>query len=395
MTQEQLKAKKEILVNKGWKEVVASFDLPYFLKGDINNNFKQIGYYVSSVSERVSQNIFSIFGEELDDAKVKLLKSISPYTSMPEPPVGKACIESTWPFNKDYMQNGEAAFQELTYRVITMIVESLGTPINIYQSISFSGDTDDMIFTLDPKFYNLESIDVVGKMILIWKDIYVSIQLKNAWSDNGTMAAYKWSLYSNDIREMTNKIIHDTGVELNPKSYQLGVIDAEFSLVSFPEYINNFTEELFNEMDLDNKCPERFNILIEGPPGYGKTRWTHSFASEVLAPRGYLILLVDYSTLQDLIIPDYIDKVCIIINDADTLALDRDESEQGNTEQILAWLDGSRNSFIRPFYLDKRSSTITIMTANSTKKWDEAALRQGRIHKQLKFDEVKLCDLKQ
>lgn len=123
-----------------------------------------------------------------------------------------------------------------------------------------------------------------------------------------------------------------------------------------------------------------------------KTCWAQAYASEILSPKGYLILCIDYSSLQSLIIPDYIDKVCIIVNDADTLALSRDISARGETEQILSWLDGARTSFIKPFYYDKRTSVITIMTANSIEQWDEAALRQGRIHKIVQFDQVKLCD---
>lgn len=123
-----------------------------------------------------------------------------------------------------------------------------------------------------------------------------------------------------------------------------------------------------------------------------KTRWTQSFASEVLAPLGYLILCIDYSSLQSLIIPEYIDKICLIVNDADTLALNREISTRGETEQVLAWLDGARTSFIKPFYYDKRTSIITIMTANSIEQWDEAALRQGRIHKIVQFNQVRLCD---
>lgn len=393
MTQEYLKGKKEILVSKGWQEILPEFNLDHFLSNDINDNLRHIGYYLALITSATSQNPFAIFSEEAHDAQIKFLKSISPILTIPEPPVSVACINSTWPFNSQYMDNSESAFEELTYRVIVKIVESLGTPKEIYQSISFTSGTDELIFTLDPKLYNLQTLPIVGKVVLIWEEVYVCVQLKSNWGDNGVMPAHEWSLYSNNIRDLSNKVIADIGVELNPKTYQLGLVDPEFKVDTFPEYIIEHTADLYNKMGFnEGKYPERFNVIIEGPPGYGKTRWTQSFTSEILAPRDYLIILVDYSSLQDLIIPNYIDKVCLVINDADTLALDREESEQGETEQILAWLDGSRSSFIKPFYLDKRTSIITILTANSVDKWDKAALRRGRIHAHYKFDQVNLSE---
>jgi len=394
MTQEFLKAKKDLLISKGWIEILPEFNLDYFLESNMEDNFKNIGYYISAVTGAMGSNPFAILSEDSHDAYIKLLKSVSPIVNMPQPPVVVPCINATWPFNPQYWNNTEAAFEELTYRVIKKIVEELGTPNEIYQSIAFNAGDDDLMFKLDPSLYDLRTITVAGKLILVFDDTFVSIQLKNTWSDNGVMPAHEWQLYSDNIRGLTNEIIHEMGLELNPKTYQLGLVDPEYKLNSFPDYIQDQTNDLYYKMGFNKgEYPERFNIIIEGPPGYGKTRWTHSYTAEVLASKGYLIILADYSTLQDIIIPDYIDKVCLVINDADTLALDRDESEQGNTEQILAWLDGSRSSFIKPFYLEKRTSIVTIMTANSTKKWDEAALRQGRIHGHYYFDKVKLCEL--
>ena len=393
MTQEYLKGKKEILLSKGWTEVLPEFKLDHFLANDFGDNVRHVGYYFASLSNAISKNPFAIFSEEMYDAQIKFLKTISPNISIPEPPVSVASINSTWPFNSQYMDNSEAAFEELTYRVIVKIVKALGTPNEIYQSISFTSGTDELIFTFDPQLYDLKTLPILGRVVLVWDDVYASVQLKNAWSDNGLMPAHEWTLFADNIRQLTNEVISEIGVELNPKTYQLGIVDPEFKVDSFPEYIIEHTSDLYNKMGfLDKEYPERFNVIIEGPPGYGKTRWTQAFASEILAPRDYLIILVDYSSLQDLIIPEYIDKVALIVNDADTLALDRDESEQGETEQILAWLDGSRSSFIKPFYLDKRTSIITILTANSVDKWDKAALRKGRIHAHYKFDQINLSE---
>ncbi len=53
--------------------------------------------------------------------------------------------------------------------------------------------------------------------------------------------------------------------------------------------------------------------------------------------------------------------------------------------------DGTRNSFIKPFHLNKRKSVICLITANSVNDWDEAGLRKGRIHTRYVFDKVNLA----
>lgn len=87
-------------------------------------------------------------------------------------------------------------------------------------------------------------------------------------------------------------------------------------------------------------------------------------------------------------IPEQYNKVCVIINDADTLCLDRNQSKRGETEKVLEWLDNSRSTFIKSFdNIHSQRSVINLLTANSVERWDEAGLRQGRIHYQYIFDQ--------
>ena len=323
---------------------------------------------------------------------------LCPPTFIPPTPPSIAFIEATWPFNiNDHGSNMEAAFEELTYRVIVRIVKLLGEPNDVYQSL---GRNDEIVLKLPPHKFDANNLTscVLNKVIVCWDEAYLEVERTHSWNDTGAITAFSWSLYSNNIRDYSSQVLHNIGLELNPSTYQLGELDPEFTLNSFPDYIKDIRKDLEQEMfEFDNTgnivLPERFNTLIVGPPGYGKTRWSQAFAAEVLGPLGYLVLVIDYTTLQDLVIPSYIGKICIVINDADTLALNREVSQRGKTEQVLGWLDGTRSTYIKPFYLEKRTSIVNIMTANNVDKWDPAALRKGRIHKRLSFDKVKLSDV--
>lgn len=393
-----IKQKKEVLINEGWVECISEFDINYLISKNPLEVLKSFGYFLSTCSEHLNKNPLSFLGNEINDAREEFIKSICPGLPKPSFPTSIPFLSASWPLIKKDYENMECAFEELTYIVIRRIVSSLGTPLEMYQyNID---DKDSLLFTYPVDRFSLELLDnltIYKKVFIKWKDAILIIEVSNKWHENGAVVDYGWQLFSKDLRSKSSNVMNEIGLELNPNTYQLGELLPQFKLNSFPKYIQEFTAELKKDMGfncIESDYPERFNLIIEGKPGYGKTCWTQAYAAEVLAPLGYLILSIDYSSLQSLVLPHYIDKVCIIVNDADTLALSRDLSTRGETEQVLAWLDGVRTSFIKPFYFDKRSSVITIMTANSVEKWDEAALRQGRIHCIKQFDQVKLCDVK-
>lgn len=396
MKNDLVKQKKETLLEEGWEECSSEFDFNYLINKDPLTVLKEFGYLISVCSEHLNKNPFSFLGSEINDAREDFIKSFCPPVNKPSIPSAVPFLSASWPLIKKDYENMECAFEELTYVVIRRIVEKLGTPLEVYQYNL--EDKDNMLFKYSTSKFNLSFLDnitIFKKLYVKWNNCSLFIEVSNKWHDNGAVIDYGWQLYSKDLRNLCCDVMNEIGLELNPNTYQLGELQPEYKLDSFPKYIKDFTQEIKGLMGLEPleiNYPERFNLIIEGPPGFGKSKWTQSYAAEVLAPLGYLILCIDYSSLQSLVIPEYIDKICIIVNDADTLALNREISTRGETEQVLAWLDGARTSFIKPFYFDKRTSVITIMTANSIEQWDEAALRQGRIHCIKQFDQVKLCD---
>lgn len=394
MISDLTKQKKETLLKEGWVLLESQFDFDYLIHKNPLDIFKDFGFFMSVLGEHLNKNPLSLLGAEINEARDNFVKTLCPIIERPVAPTNTPLLSASWPLIKKDYENMEASFIELTYFTIRKIVGNLGAPLNIYQRSLDESSLD--IFSYPTDNFNLSILDnltIFKKLVIQWDEVVLMINVSTSWHENGAIIEYSWNLYSNKLRQLTSNIMHNIGLELNPNTYQLGELVPQFKLNSFPEYIREFTNELQSLMFKDNKYPERFNLIVEGKPGYGKSCWAQAYASEILSPKGYLILCIDYSSLQSLVIPDYIDKVCIIVNDADTLALSRDISPRGETEQILSWLDGARTSFIKPFYYDKRTSVITIMTANSIEQWDEAALRQGRIHKIVQFDQVKLCDI--
>lgn len=379
--------KCDFLEKQGWVKVEPEFDFGYVVDElGIGKFVQQVGFFASSLSKEMTNNPFAIFGEEIKEKQDDFMISICPNLKAPTNPTNKAMISSQWPLSDGY-STSERAFEELTYRTINLIVTKvLGTPENIYV------ETAEHVFRWPKeRVFNFDNLEIVGELIAVWEEAYLRIEPTTIWGDNGSNFGLEWKLYSNFLRSHANAALGGVGIEINPKTYQLGDLDPEYAIDSFPPYIKGYTEQLKEDMFVDG-LPDRYNILIDGPPGFGKTRWSQAFATEVLGPMGYLVMVVDYNSLQDLVLPSYLDKVCIVVNDADTLALAREESVRGETEQVMAWLDGTRSTFIKPFFMDRRTSTITIMTANSTKRWDKAALRKGRIHATYTFDKVNLSE---
>ena len=83
-------------------------------------------------------------------------------------------------------------------------------------------------------------------------------------------------------------------------------------------------------------------MLVHGEPGTGKTVWTQALAREVLVPLGYVIFILDHDAISNFVPPSYLERICIIINEADNLAQDRSSEVaqySNKTEHILSLFD--------------------------------------------------------
>jgi ATP-dependent 26S proteasome regulatory subunit len=160
---------------------------------------------------------------------------------------------------------------------------------------------------------------------------------------------------------------------------RVGKVHSQYSLPTFPQDIQDFTD-IVQQTILDQN---QLAVVVHGAPGTGKTAWTQSVAKEILVPLGYVIFILDHDAITNFVPPTYLEKICIIINEADNLAQDRaSEVAQYNnkTEHILALLDGTLyQSIIDESGIQMQQKLVILMTCNTTERLDPAMLRKGRV----------------
>ncbi|NEP42255.1 MAG: AAA family ATPase, partial [Okeania sp. SIO2H7] len=125
-------------------------------------------------------------------------------------------------------------------------------------------------------------------------------------------------------------------------------------------------------------------VLVSGEPGTGKTAWTQAVAKEILMPLGYVTFILDHDAVEHFVPPNYLERVCLIINEADNLAQNRASSAAQNsnkTERILSLLDGTLYQSVtdEAAGLVNRQKLVVLMTCNTTERLDPAVLRKGRV----------------
>ena len=106
-------------------------------------------------------------------------------------------------------------------------------------------------------------------------------------------------------------------------------------------------------------------------------------------PDLYHTFILDSDGLQDFYPPTYLDKICLIVNEADNLCLDRTQfiGSSKSSERLLSLFDGTIYSNIIPFNRAvEPPSVVTFLTANNTDNLDPAFLRKGRIDRTLIAD---------
>ncbi len=181
-----------------------------------------------------------------------------------------------------------------------------------------------------------------------------------------------YQLYTSDLTNLSGELLAGWCVKALNGGYAAGQIAAEFKLSDFTPEIQEFTRKAIDQLHKS----KHVTFLAEGVKGSGKTRWTQSFAKEVLAPLGYVFIVVDRKSLAELVIPPNLKKVCIIFNEADNAILDRSLADSdGLTESVLALMDGSTAGYIE----DTNDSSIAfLVTCNTSVRIDDAVFRDGR-----------------
>jgi ATP-dependent Zn protease len=224
------------------------------------------------------------------------------------------------------------------------------------------------------KFVSWERLDVIHTVYAYWSKYDIWLQI-NPY-DRGRR---QYTLMAKNLAPLINKATYNLAVMLSGYQSRVGKVNSQFPIRSFPVNIQSFTDTV-QQAILNQK---QLAVLVHGEPGTGKTAWTQAVAQEILVPLGYVIFILDHDAIANFVPPVYLERVCIIINEADNLAQNRasEVAQYSNkTEHVLSLLDGTLyQSIIDDSGIQIQQRLIILMTCNTTERLDPAMLRKGRV----------------
>ncbi|MEH1869236.1 MAG: AAA family ATPase [Nostoc sp.] len=278
-----------------------------------------------------------------------------------ETPIVQFVSRSSIPI--DYVLN---RLQEIT---VLRVLGVLGNPDIITQYYS----ERDFYFPID-RFVSWERLDVINTVYAYWAKHDVWLQI-----DPYDRGRRQYSLMARNLAPLINKATYDLAVMLSGYQSRVGKVHSQFPIRTFPADIQQFTDAVQQAILNQNQLA----VVVHGKPGTGKTVWTQAVAKEILVPLGYVIFILDHDAIANFVPPTYIERICIVINEADNLAQDRaSEVAQYNnkTEHILSLLDGTLyQSVIDESGIQMQQRLVVLMTCNTTERLDPAMLRKGRV----------------
>ncbi|CEJ45916.1 AAA family ATPase [Umezakia ovalisporum] len=224
------------------------------------------------------------------------------------------------------------------------------------------------------KFVNWERIEVINTVYAYWSKYDTWLQIESY--ERGKRY---YTLMSTNISPLINKATYDLAVMLSGYQSRVGKVHSQYSIRTFPVDIQNFTDTVQQAVLTQNQLA----VVVHGEPGTGKTVWTQAVAKEIIVPLGYVIFILDHDAIANFVPPNYLERICIIVNEADNLAQNRacEVAQYNNkTEHILSLLDGTLyQSVIDDGGIQLNQKLVVLMTCNTTERLDPAMLRKGRV----------------
>lgn len=370
------------LKRQGWKDLEFYIDLDYLNKVGFpiiaQETIDAIGYIVheaTNTTRGTLTNILCLFGSTTQNYLKSYLSVLTPNSLIPSL------------INKNTKYSLKVKETESNYYIAVKVLEKLGTPQKIYQEVnekSYKSDNRQLL-ELDPKYFTRwENLEIVSRLYLFFSnDIQVEIWDEEIGFRGEYTKSKRIDIYfpSKEVRsEVINESLRETAFLQTNKSIKVGKPNSKYTLKSFTKEVLTFGKEIENKIKkIDNSTnAEKLAIMIQGTTGVGKTSFVNAFIKEVVAPLNYLIINMDLESLSEYSPLPYVDKICIVINDGDNLALSREERTDGFTEKVMSLLDGN---YLNCINSDDNSNIklLIFITANTVERWDTAALRKGRI----------------
>jgi hypothetical protein len=374
-------AQSKGLLASGWRPLTRDLDLGFFANIVVNDTWslaRRSADFVSDLADAVSRkqyswwaNLLNVFSDSVQYEFNELWNYITPDPAAPDrrhkdvlvaqTPIVQLVSRDSIPI--EYVLN---RLEEIT---VKNILEILGTPDLITQYY-----WERYFYYPVDRFTSWDRLEVLGYVSAYWQehDIWVQVETFEKGKRQYTISA-------KDLAPLISKATYDIAVILSGYKSRVGKINSDYPIRSFSAEIQSFSDRV-QQAILEE---DRIAVLINGAPGTGKTVWTQAIAKEVLMPLGYVIFILDRDAVENFVPPSYLERICLIINEADNLAKNRAlESAQDNstTEHILSLLDGTLyRSVIDESGVHIQQKLVVLMTCNTTDRMDPALLRKGRV----------------
>jgi len=369
------------LLGAGWRPLSRQFDWDFLLHLASNDPWEltqKTLNFASDLADAVGRNhytwwanILNVFSENTRYELEEFWDYITPDPPLPdhrygevlsvETPVTQLVSRHSIPIN--YVLN---RLQEIT---LFKVLDLLGNPELITQYY-----LDRHFYLPVNRFVNWERLEVIGTVFAYWSQHQVWLQIENR--DKGRR---QYTLIAKDIAPLVNKATYNLAVMLSGYQSRVGQVHSQFPIRTFPADVQSFTDTV-QQAILDQN---QLAVLVSGEPGTGKTAWTQAVAKEILMPLGFVIFILDHDAVENFVPPSFLERICIIINEADNLAQNRASAVaqySNKTEHILSLLDGTLyQSVIDEAGLQAHQKLVVLMTCNTTERLDPAVLRKGRV----------------
>lgn len=372
---------KKGLLGAGWRPLSRQLDWNFLLHLACNDT-KELSHKTLDLASDIADalgrhqyswwaNILNVFSENTQYELNEFWNYITPEPPAPDyrykdvlsvqTPVTQVVSRDSIPI--DYVLN---RLQEIT---VFKLLDFLGKPEIITQYY-----LERYFYYPVDRFVSWERLETIGTVFAFWSQQEVWLQIENY--DRGRRM---YTLIAKDIAPLVNKATYNIAVILSGYKSRVGQIHSQYPIRTFPADIQSFTDTV--QQAIINQ--KQLAVLVNGEPGTGKTAWTQAVAKEILTPLGYVIFILDHDAVENFVPPSYIERICIIINEADNLAQDRasDAAQRSNkTEHILSLLDGTLyQSVIEESSIQEQQRLVVLLTCNTTERLDPAVLRKGRV----------------
>ncbi len=374
-------ATSQNLLSTGWKPLYRQLDPVYvwdLLSRDPLEMAQKALDVCSDVADTLGRqqyawwaNMMQIFSEDLRYEMGEFWDYITP------PPTGpnhtyKDVLSAVSPVDYDISRDRipiAYVLSRLEDVTVQKVLQLLGRPTQITQSFM-----ERNFYYPVERFTDWEQLEILGIVSAYWQEKDLWLQIRNT-----DRTHRRFTIIGKDLSSWVNKATHNLAVMLSGYQCRIGQVQSPFPLDSFPTDIQGFSDQVQQSI----LTHQNLAVLAHGVPGTGKTAWTQAIAREVLVPLGYVIFILDHDAVQNFVPPSYLERICLIINEADNLAQDRGSDfgrSSTKTEHILSLLDGTLyQSVVDESMPPLKQRLVVLMTCNTTERMDPALLRRGRV----------------